>query len=250
MSSPIYITAPLAKTVKGPGPEFPIAVKVSELVFALQGNWPVRDILVQQIYEATKEPDNRTHAETAISCAGALAGAAALYRASLSDLTSLGELAEQKEALARVGFNSSIRALIKYKILIDFDFGRLSISRIVNGGALYAGSETICEGGSFMPPAKGQHLVGERIPLEGTVHAPHESPRAAVARCWPQTKRFLEAANSQLDRWPLEIAAAAQVIIIRCKSVLAPNISANIAMQSAIVGAFLDPTEVGLPERG
>lgn len=248
MSDPIYVMAPRKGKVAVSGPEFKGATVISEFVVALNGNFPIRDLLVQQIMRATEGKDHRIHAETILTCAGALAGAAALYHACVADISFLMPTDELKRILTSPEGEAGARKTLKLISLLASDRGHLSVSRIINGAALFAGATTVCDPGKVLPQVEatiGTPQFG--IPQVVSQHAPHELPRAVVARLWPQTKAFLQSAQSDPSRWMLDLAAAAQIFLLQAKAVLAPPIAASLVMQSAVAMSLLDPSEIGLP---
>ena len=250
MPDPIYLLAPRnGKAATPPGPEFSGASVISEFVTVLRGSFPERDFLVQKIMDATRDKDHRVHAETLLVRTGALAGAAALYHASVMDMSPFKTTEDMTRILSSAEGEEKFRKSIKLISLLAGDRGHLSVSRIVNGGALFAGATTICDPNKVLPRVEAS-LGTARFGIPEVVpqHAPHELPRVAVARLWPQTKAFLQSAQRDPSRWMLDLAAAAQIFQLRAKAVLAPDIAANLVLQSAVAMSFLDPTDIDLPQ--
>jgi hypothetical protein len=250
MSQLLYILAP-RRDASAPAPaqpEFTGIEQVSEYVFSLRGEWPARDILVKLLLDATQDADGRVHGPTLLLRAGALAGAALVEWSSSVDLARVSDLKEAIESPDRV---RAARKSIRAGGICSNEWGILSIARIANGGAVFAGSKSVCDPLKCWPSAtETGAAVQLRRPDVPPQLRPRELPSEAVAKLWKQTKQFLMSAGMTSNRWHLDIAAAGQRFLLMAKDTVPPIIAANLIIQSAIIASFLDPTEIGLRDRG
>ena len=196
------------------------------------------DFLIEQYRDA-----QGISAETILSAAGALAGFAAQEAI--------------WEGLIRTGKMKAAQALVCVKtksgetyyfgdflnmILASTQEGQLSIWRLVGGAAAKAGAKSLPK----LEPAFARCAQTVGTPEFGKPQLPaslvlKELPRDSL-RHWPSIKAMLEMVQPLL--WPLEIATAAQKLIVQAKDAIPPDIAAWVVMQAAIAMSKVDPKTV------
>jgi hypothetical protein len=193
----------------------------------------------------TYNDESGVNAETVLSAAGALAGFAA-QEAIWEGFVRPGEMTAA-QAIVRVETESGETYFfgdLLNMILTSTREGHLSIWGLVAGAATKLGAE-------LLPPlapmfAHCAETVGTPafgVPVLPSHLALKELPRQAL-RHWPQVKSILLSAGVPPLHWPLEIAVAAQKIIVLAKDALAADFGALVVMQAAIPMSKVDPRTV------
>jgi hypothetical protein len=207
----------------------------------------VSDKVIELLIKTYKD-DRGVHAETALTAIGALAGYAA-QEAIWEGVVLPGKLPRDKAftVVSAKGGQTYYFGDFLNMILSSTDPQQLSIWKLVAGGAVSAGaaSADLPKLDAIFANAAG--IVGgtgfgvPRLPAD---HQPHELPRQALLRLWPQVRVLLLEAELRPLHWPLELGLAAQKLIHLLKGMLDPNLAAKIVMEAAIPMSKLDPTTV------
>ncbi len=184
--------------------------------------------------------------ESTLSAIGALAGFAA-QQVIWSEFVRTGKLAISKAFVVvetKSGetffFGDFLNA-----VLVSTETREPSVWQFVSSGATKAGALVLPDLEpifAHVSATVGGELFGiPRLPAE---HQPRERPRDALNRFWPQVKALLAARGVASALWPLEIAIAAQRLIVRIKDRIDPSFAATIVMEAAIPMSKVDPATV------
>jgi hypothetical protein len=121
----------------------------------------------------------------------------------------------------------------------------VSVWRLVGSGAITAGATDLPDlepiFANAAATAGGTSFGVPRLPPE---HLPTENPRDALIRLWPKAKALLIERKIEALFWPLEIALAAQRLIVGIKSEIDPKLAAVIVMEAAIPMSKVDPLTI------
>ena len=73
---------------------------------------------------------------------------------------------------------------------------------------------------------------------------PRKLPRVTLVENWSRISKILRGAGRAPQDWPLDLAVAAQKLIVMGKDVLPPSLAARIVMEAAIPMSKIDPRTV------
>ncbi|MBZ8134576.1 hypothetical protein [Afifella sp. IM 167] len=184
------------------------------------------------------------HLETALSCAGALAGFAA-QMVVRSFAASAGMPSEKLFTIAIGADGRSYYSGTPLEtVLACGEEGELSVWRVVSGPAREAGM-TLPEPGDLLERISGTVGTGAfgepSMAREGRLR---ELPLDALKARWSETRAILERAGTAPTRWSIEVALAARTLIEQTRSALAPDTAASVVMESAVMMSKVDPSQV------
>lgn len=199
--------------------------------------------ILQKLINAYAD-ERGVHAETLLSCVGALAGFGC--QIAIRDGVKLGLLpanTKLTEAQTDDGrtyfFGDSLN-----QPLLEAD---MSVWNQVMSAAHRAGATQLpdmADVASYVAGSVGQPYFGT-IRIEDA-HQPHEKPIDALAKWWLPAYNLIKARNGD----PLFIgwyfATAAQQLIAKTKAVLDPALAARIVIESAVAMAKVDPRQIGV----
>lgn len=229
-------------------PEFPRSRQISPCLvsFGSGESHPAdgSERLVRFLIDAYSD-ERGVQAETILSAAGALAGFAA-QESIWEGFVRPGKLTRVQAFVCvqtKSGQTYYFGDLLN-KIVASTTRGELSIWRMVAGAAVQLGAQSLPDlkpifvqcSETVGTPAFGRPPQAEKWSLK-------ELPRDAL-RHWPPVKSILLTAGVQPPHWGLEVALAAQKLILQIKDVVPPDIAAFIVMQSAIPMSKIDPRTV------
>lgn len=187
--------------------------------------------------------------ETVLTVTGALAGFAA-QQGIWEAMVKPGKMAIQEAFVVietRAGetyfFGDFLNA-----ILAAMDPAQLSVWKIVGGAARAMGAETLPDlTPIFKHCAETVGTGSFGLPRLPDGHLPTILPRDAVNRYWPEARRILasrgEAAAEPLT-WALDVAVAAQQMMLGMKDRIDPVLAAQAVMEAAIPMSRIDPMTV------
>ena len=133
-------------------------------------------------------------------------------------------------------------------ILSAMDPSQLSVWKIVGGAARAMGAETLPD---LTPVFKHcAETVGTGsfgLPRLPDGHLPTILPRDAVNRYWPEARAILASGGGAAPEpmtWALDVAVAAQQLMLGMKDRIDPLLAAQVVMEAAVPMSRIDPMTV------
>lgn len=183
--------------------------------------------------------------ETMLSVVGALAGFAAQHGIWEAEVRP-GKMAIQEAFViieTRSGETFFFGDFLN-TILAAPDPAQLSVWKIVAGAARALGAEELPEMTAiFKHCAETVGTGAFGLPRLPDGHVPTILPRDALNRYWPEARRIL-AGNRDPLTWALDVAVAAQQMMLGMKGRIDPALAAQVVMEAAVPMSRVDPMTV------
>ncbi len=185
--------------------------------------------------------------ETALTVVGALAGFAA-QQGIWEAMVKPGKMAIQEAFVVietRSGETYFFGDFLN-TILAAMDPAQLSVWKIVGGAARAMGAETVPDlTPIFKHCAETVGTGSFGLPRLPDGHLPAILPREAVNRYWPEARRILASrADPEPMTWALDVAVAAQQLMLGMKDRIDPLLAAQAVMEAAVPMSRIDPMTV------
>lgn len=212
---------------------------------------PARREIVQYLLDAYKD-ERGVHAETVLSCIGALAGFAAQMAVRKGMATSEHPVQSLLMSVECKSGRTFYFGDALNTIVAGNTQGQLSIWRFVAAPMVQAGRPLFDLGPIFKHVAETVDGPEFGVPSMGVESRLKELPIDSLKRNWMRVQEILEENSIQPLHWPMEIGVAAQDVIVMVKQTLDPALSARIVMESAIMMSKVNPAEVpgAVPQGG
>ncbi len=189
-----------------------------------------------------------TPCETALTVVGALAGFAAQHGI-WEAMVKPGRMAIQEAFVVietRSGETYFFGDFLN-TILASPDPAQLSVWKIVGGAARAMGAEELPDlTPIFKHCAETVGTGSFGLPRLPDGHLPTILPRDAVNRYWPEARRILAGRGADADpmTWALDVAVAAQQLMLGMKDRIDPLLAAQAVMEAAVPMSRIDPMTV------
>ena len=188
-----------------------------------------------------------TPCETALTVIGALAGFAAQHGI-WEAMVKPGKMAIQEAFVVietRSGETYFFGDFLN-TILAAMDPAQLSVWKIVGAAARAMGAETLPDlTPIFKHCAETVGTGSFGLPRLPDGHVPNILPRDAVNRYWPEARRILASRpDPEPMTWALDVAVAAQQLMLGMKDRIDPLLAAQVVMEAAVPMSRIDPMTV------
>lgn len=201
----------------------------------------VIELLLGEMSEA-----GNTHAETVLTTLGALAGFA-VQMAIREEFIKSGKISAEKAFNVITTKDGSIYYFgdILNEGLVTSRPGNNSVWTLVGGAAHKLGAKNLPDlkdlFGHVSRTVGGKDFGIPRLPAH---NMPHRLPLELLDNFWNPVRNHLAVSVSSPAQWPLVLAYAAQLVIVRMKETINPGLAAQIVMESAIPMSKVDPVRV------